>query len=126
MTLTRTRTTSAELHVVEVSFSDLSNHVKTWNEVNCIRKLVQGRPHCEAKVVGGDDVDDNDDDTELPRRSNSSAAKEVRLSFTRDEEYDPDKDGEAPTVLGSSASSSKTRPGLNKDKVMQPELLPKE
>lgn len=81
----------------------------------------------EELLTGANSEDDEDDDD--PRRDGGEAGRgskkqqHHRLSLGGEDEYDPDKDGEAPTVIGSASSSNRLQTSV---KVVQPELFPKE
>jgi hypothetical protein len=80
----------------------------------------------EELLTGTNSEDDEDDDR---RRDGGEARRggkkqhRHRLSLGGEDEYDPDKDGEAPTVIGSASSSNRLQTSV---KVVQPELFPKE
>lgn len=65
----------------------------------------------QALQIGSDDESDSDEDQ----------VKMQSRSQVKDDEYDPDKDGDAPTVIGSSSSGR-----VDRDRAVPPELYPKE
>ncbi|KAH6606515.1 vacuolar membrane [Trichoderma cornu-damae] len=87
----------------------------------------------DHEVLPSDDNDDDDDDYERRRTSSDRAGREVqdetpvktngRLRNNVDDEYDPEVDGDAPTIIGSSSSSNRLTSKSNGASV---ELPPKE
>ena len=83
----------------------------------------------EELLTGTNSEDEDDDDRRRDGGETRRGAKKKqhhhhRLSLGGDDEYDPDKDGEAPTVIGSASSSNRLQ--TSSVKVVQPELFPKE
>ncbi|GJC84131.1 vacuolar membrane protein YPL162C [Colletotrichum liriopes] len=87
-------------------------------------RLSDEDPDWSARHAGGGPYDDADSASEEDADSNDGASLKLKKAKHADDaEYDPDVDGDVPTVIGSSSSRSNHH---RKDKDISAELFPKE